>query len=158
MAASAASTPLSGAAPRACSIVSQVRIPNPIGTPVSTESEARAEATACAEDLVVGRLPANDRREGDEGVRLAGVEERAGSGRDLERAGHAGDGTSSAFAPRRRSVSRAAASIASVTVGFQRAQTTESRRPEASRLPSYCFGEKDVATRRGTRMLKDYPR
>jgi len=42
-------------------------------------------------------------------------------------------------------------------VEFQRAQTTPNRKPSASRLPSYCFGEKDTAARRGTRMLKDPP-
>ncbi len=65
--------------------------------------------------------------------------------------------TSPARAPRRRRVSMAAASMASVTVGFHRAHTTPMRNPSASRLPSYCLGEKDAAARRGTRMLKELP-
>jgi hypothetical protein len=42
-------------------------------------------------------------------------------------------------------------------VGFHRAHTTPTRNPSASRLPSYCLGEKDAAARRGTRMLKELP-
>jgi len=42
-------------------------------------------------------------------------------------------------------------------VGFHRAHTTPTRNPSASRLPSYCLGEKDAAARRATRMLKELP-
>src|SRR5215470_6902919 len=63
--------------------------------------------------------------------------------------------TSATFAPRRRSVSSEAASIASVIVGFQRAHTIPKRKPRASRLPSKCLGEKAAVARRGARMLKD---
>ena len=79
-------------AARACSIVSQVRTPNPIGTPVSTESAARAAATAWPEDLVVGGLAAHDRRERDH-ARGASPASSEGPrpGRQLEGAGHARD-------------------------------------------------------------------
>ena len=110
------------------------------------------------EDLVVRRLPADDRRERDDGVGLAPRRTARGPRPGTSKApGTRATTTSAARAPRRRSVSSAAASMASVTVGFQRAQTTPNRRPSASRLPSNCFGEKDTATRRGTRMLKDRP-
>src|SRR5512141_1484273 len=45
--------------------------------------------------------------------------------------------------------------MASVTVGFQRAQTTPSFEPRASRLPDRSRGAKEWTTRRTARLLKD---
>ena len=92
MAASAASTPLSVRA-RACSIVSQVRIPNPIGTPDSTaergEGRAPPRGPRTSWCVVSPRTIAASATTAWSGRRPT---QRARAGGDLERARHAHDG------------------------------------------------------------------
>src|SRR5262249_17615242 len=154
MAASTASTPLSVRS-RACSMVSHVRMPNPRGTPVSTERAPRAHATVLPRTswCVVSPRMIAARATSASGLRVSSMA-RTPAGTS-KAPGTRATMTSETLAPRRRRLSSADASSASVIVGFQRAHTTPKPRPRASRPPSKRLGEKAAVARRGARMLKD---
>src|SRR5262249_13662675 len=154
MAASTASTPLSVRS-RACSMVSHVRMPNPRGTPVSTERAPRAHATVLPRTswCVVSPRMIAARATSASGLRVSSMA-RTPAGTS-KAPGTRATMTSETLAPRRRRLSSADASSASGIVGFQRAHTTPKPRPRASRPPSKRLGEKAAVARRGARMLKD---